>query len=371
MPIASSLRPLLVAAVAVLVAACGQITGAGDPDTAASVDGTVIPVSTLRERYDTAKTQPQVAQQLQADSDGTYAEQVKAQILSQLVLSEILQQWAEELDITATDAEVEQERKDLVAQLGGQKAFDQAVEQAGLTPAEVEDQLRQRVLQRKVAEEVGGDAEPSAEEIAKFYEENRDSRFGERARARHILVKDRAKAEAIKRQLEGGADFAKLAEAESTDSGSAAKGGDLGEFGRGQMVPEFEKAIFGADKGEIVGPVKTEFGFHVIEVLGKVPGKSLDQARDEIRQELAQGSEGEALQQALMERTKKVDVEVNPRFGTWDPAAGEVRPDTPLGETSEPAGSEQAPPTAPAEGTPPPAAPSEGQAPVPTEQATR
>ena len=102
-------------------------------------------------------------------------------------------------------------------------------------------------------------------------------RKGEEVHARHILYKaeatndasQRAKAEAAVRRLKGGADFAALAKAESDDPGSKANGGDLGSFPRGRMVKEFEDAAFSAKEREIVGPVKSSFGYHVIQVLEK------------------------------------------------------------------------------------------------------
>lgn len=117
-------------------------------------------------------------------------------------------------------------------------------------------------------------------DVAAEYSKNVDSyRKGEEIAARHILYKSdgtpavdaaaRAKADAAVRKLKGGADFAALAKAESDDPGSKASGGDLGSFARGRMVKEFEEAAFGAKQDEIVGPVKTPFGFHVIQVTGR------------------------------------------------------------------------------------------------------
>ena len=83
--------------------------------------------------------------------------------------------------------------------------------------------------------------------------------------AAHILVKTEKEANELKAQIEGGAKFADLAKKKSTCP-SGKKGGDLGWFGRGQMVPAFETAAFNANKGDIVGPVKTEFGYHLILV---------------------------------------------------------------------------------------------------------
>jgi peptidyl-prolyl cis-trans isomerase C len=84
-------------------------------------------------------------------------------------------------------------------------------------------------------------------------------------RASHILVSSEAKAHDLLNQIKGGASFAKLAK-QNSSCPSGKKGGDLGKFGKGQMVPEFEKAAFSAKKGETVGPVKTQFGFHLIQV---------------------------------------------------------------------------------------------------------
>lgn len=86
------------------------------------------------------------------------------------------------------------------------------------------------------------------------------------ASACHILVKTKAEAETLKLKLDKGADFHKLAKQFSTCP-SGKKGGDLGEFRKGDMVPAFDKAVFGGPLYKIQGPVKTQFGFHLIKVL--------------------------------------------------------------------------------------------------------
>ena len=86
-----------------------------------------------------------------------------------------------------------------------------------------------------------------------------------RARARHILVENEKAAKDLKKKIEGGEDFAALAKAHSKCPSSRA-GGDLGEFGRGEMVPEFDGVVFTAEVGKVQGPVKTQFGWHLIEV---------------------------------------------------------------------------------------------------------
>ncbi len=122
----------------------------------------------------------------------------------------------------------------------------------------------------------------SDEELKKKYDA--DKAQYEQVKARHILIafkgspaaqegkpelteeQAKAKAEDLHKQITGGASFDELAKKESDDVGSGARGGDLGAFGRGQMVPEFEKAAFEAKKGEVTPVVRTQFGYHIIKV---------------------------------------------------------------------------------------------------------
>jgi len=88
------------------------------------------------------------------------------------------------------------------------------------------------------------------------------------ANARHILVSTEEACEKLKTEIEGGADFAKLAQ-ENSSCPSSAQGGDLGSFGPGQMVPEFDAVVFSAPVGTVQGPVKTQFGYHLLEVTAR------------------------------------------------------------------------------------------------------
>ncbi len=106
--------------------------------------------------------------------------------------------------------------------------------------------------------------------------------------AAHILVADEAKANELKAALDGGADFVELAKANSTDTGSGAQGGDLGWFGLGMMVKPFEEAVVAAPVGKVVGPVKTDFGWHLILVseTRDAPKPTLDDVREELASEI-------------------------------------------------------------------------------------
>lgn len=86
-----------------------------------------------------------------------------------------------------------------------------------------------------------------------------------RAKARHILVSTETQCADLKAKIEGGEDFAAMAKRYSACP-SAQQGGDLGEFGRGEMVPEFDSVVFSAEVNKVQGPVKTQFGYHLLEV---------------------------------------------------------------------------------------------------------
>ena len=163
------------------------------------------------------------------------------------------------------------------------------------------------------------------DEIRGYYEENRD-RFTqeERVRARHILlrVEDPSAAGAvedrlrqIRSRIEAGEDFATLASELSDDPSSKVRGGDLGFFSRGAMVAAFEDAAFGGAPGELVGPIRTNFGFHLIEVLEKQAGgtRGLDEAREEIQSTLVAEGAAELAETkarelaALAQRDKPAD----------------------------------------------------------------
>jgi peptidyl-prolyl cis-trans isomerase C len=88
------------------------------------------------------------------------------------------------------------------------------------------------------------------------------------AQARHILVETKEACEDLKSQIEGGADFAALAR-EHSKCPSGASGGDLGSFGPGQMVKEFDEVVFSAEVGKVQGPVQTQFGYHLIEITSR------------------------------------------------------------------------------------------------------
>ena len=251
---------------------------------------------------------------------------VVQQIMPQLVGIEIAKAYASEHNITVSDEDVNQQIEKVKKQVGqqarssgqdlsNQEAYEQALKQNNITEAELRADLRENLPVQKVQEEVTGNAEPTDAEIQKYYEQNKEAQFTtpQQVCVRHILFnKDqKQKAEDVKKQLEGGADFAKLAKEYSQDPGSAQKGGDLGCLGKGETVPPFEEAAFGAEEGEIVGPVKTEFGYHILEVTDSKPKQTrpLSEVESQIRSQLAAQAQSEAFSKWLDEQKKQRDVQ--------------------------------------------------------------
>jgi parvulin-like peptidyl-prolyl isomerase len=252
-----------------------------------------------------------------------------AQIMPQLVEIEIAKAYAEEQGITVSEQDVNQEvetLKDQVAQqaqgqdIGREEAFDQALQQAGITEEQLRQQIREQLPIQKVQERVAGGAGPSQEEVEQFYEQNKAAQFTtpETRCTRHILFnKDqKEKAEEVKKQLENGGDFAALAKKYSQDPGSAEQGGDLGCLGRGETVANFEEAVFNAKQGEIVGPVETEFGYHLIEVteIQEEATQPLSEVEGQIRDQLTTEAQSQEFTAWLQKQREQRNVKYLPGY---------------------------------------------------------
>ncbi|HTQ53318.1 MAG TPA: peptidyl-prolyl cis-trans isomerase [Bryobacteraceae bacterium] len=153
--------------------------------------------------------------------------------------------------------------------------------------------------------------QPTEADLQRVYNENRDHyRTPERVDVRHILLKTdakdpksdaavKAKAESLVKQLRAGANFAEMAKKYSEDPGSAAKGGEYDGVVRGQMVPEFEKAAFSLKPGEISDPVKTTYGYHILQVIKHEPAqlKTFESVKNEIASEYKKQRVNDLMQQ--------------------------------------------------------------------------
>ncbi len=194
----------------------------------------------------------------------------------------------------------------VVRELVLEQAKKDGIDKSKEVEAKLEDLKKRVIVEAYVRKKIEGDIKISDEDMKKFYDQNKDKfKTGEQVRASHILVKSESEAQDILAQLKKGASFEDLAKKYSKDA-SAAKGGDLGWFSKGAMVPEFEKAAFSLKTGEVSNVVKTPYGFHIIKVTGKRPAgeRSFEEVKDQIKAAMLPAKQQEVLQQ-LKENLKK------------------------------------------------------------------
>jgi parvulin-like peptidyl-prolyl isomerase len=250
---------------------------------------------------------------------------LKNQALQFLVQRVEFEQKAEEMGIEVTEKQVDDRLKQIQKQYfgGDKKKYEKQLKAQGLTEAQVRHDLRGQIISEKIFAEVTKDVKVTDADVEKYYEEKKATQYSqpESRDVRHILVKTEAKADDVVRQLQNGADFAQLAKKFSEDTGSKATGGKL-TISKGQTVPAFDKKAFSLKKNEISEPVKTQFGYHVIQALGDVkPAKvtPLTDVKDAIRQELLQTKKNEAMTDWIEELKKEYKDKVSYAVGFSPP----------------------------------------------------
>jgi parvulin-like peptidyl-prolyl isomerase len=194
-----------------------------------------------------------------------------------------------------------------MAQEARKRKMDQSAENKEMMSIQ-NDSFLANILAKKVSEET----QFTDLDLRAYYDAHK-SEF-EEAKGSHILIRFKgskvplkpnekdltepealAKAQDLRAKIVAGADFATLAKAESDDTGSAAKGGDLGAFRHGQMVPAFDQAAFSAPVGEVSEPIRTDFGYHIIKITSRT-AKTFDEAKPDIEKQLKPKITREALE---------------------------------------------------------------------------
>lgn len=239
--------------------------------------------------------------------------------IDQLVVYTLLSQESQKRGIKIDDAEIEAKMAQLKGQFPTQDAFDKALKERGMTLDTLRKDARVDLSVTKLIEtETAALPGPSDLEAKDFYGKNPE-RFKqeESVRASHILVrvdekadpatrkKARAEIDSVLKRVKGGGDFAKLAQEHSQD-GSAAQGGDLNYFGKGQMVPAFDKVAFELKPGQVSDVVTTQFGYHIIKVVDRKPGRTVpfEESSQQIKQFLTEQKKQQH-QEAFIEGLKK------------------------------------------------------------------
>ncbi|MEC0166750.1 peptidylprolyl isomerase PrsA, partial [Bacillus cereus] len=181
--------------------------------------------------------------------------------------------------------------------------FDTLMKQQGIKEETIKNSVRAQLAQEKAVEQSITDKDVKA----KFED------YKKEIKASHILVKDEETAKKVEDELAQGKSFEELAKQYSEDTGSKEKGGDLGFFGPGKMVKEFEEAAQKLKKGEVSEPVKTQFGYHIIKVTDNHADANFDKAKADIKKSLVQEKTQDAqfMNDLMMKEIKKADVKVD------------------------------------------------------------
>lgn len=261
----------------------------------------------------------------QASMNDEMAKKVEEAALNQIIAKELLYQDGKKLEIKDLDKKVQEKVAEHKARFPSQADYEKALKDMNMTEKEVEIFTREdMVIGNLIETKIVANTKVTDEEAKKFYTDNKDKfRREESVRASHILVgadqkaspedrkKAKEKAEALLKQLKGGADFAELAKKESSCP-SSAQGGDLGFFGKGQMVPEFEKASFALKPGEVSDVVETQFGYHIIKLAEKKDAETVpfEEAKARIVQFLTQQKVQKGIGDYAEELKKKGKVEI-------------------------------------------------------------
>lgn len=302
-----------VVALLLAFAAAHRPAAALEPGVVARVNGAPITAQRL-ERFFEDRLAEKGRAVASIRSPAAYAA-LRREALDRLVDAEVLWQEAQRAGLLATRAEVEAALAEVRAGFTRPGAFERRLERGGFDEETYREHLRRQVSIRKLVQrDVVAKVTVSDAEIRAHYEAHPE-RFSapEQVRARHILArvapgagedergKARARIEAAEVRLREGAPFAEVAR-ELSEDGTAADGGDLGFFGRGQMVPAFEAAAFALAPGERSGVVETQFGLHLIAVEARRGGERIPEA--EVRGSIRELLSAEKAEAALTERIR-------------------------------------------------------------------
>jgi foldase protein PrsA len=212
---------------------------------------------------------------------------LEVNIIDSLIVIKLLEKYAEENNINVSDQEVDEQVESLVDTYESEKDFESALKSMGIDRGFLKDYLRNQMISSEIYEKITADIEVTDQEAREYYNDNKEEFLvPAQIKASHILamfpwVEDgseeteegreeaRDRIEMIQDKLEDGEDFEELARLYSDDQSTAENGGDLGYISEGQMVEEFDQALFSLDEGETSGIIETVYGFHIIKAIDR------------------------------------------------------------------------------------------------------
>jgi len=266
---------------------------------------------------------------------------LRSQAMQYLVQRAEFEQKADDLGLKITDADVEAQLLKIKAQYFGkngkcdancEKKYRAQIAKQKLTDEQVHEDVRANVVQNKLYEKVTAGVEVSDKEIDDYYKKNKQQYVQPASRdVRTILVKKKSLIDQLHQRLLNGAGFAALAKKYSEDPSSKSQGGKL-TVSKGRQVPEFDKAAFSLKTREISAPIKTQYGWYVIQPLSGIKKEQttpLKQLRTAIRQQLVQQKKQDKMRKWVDDTTKDFESKTTFQVGYSLPATTGTTPTTP------------------------------------------
>lgn len=261
------------------------------------------------------------------DADSAQREKLKKEVLDRLINMELLYQQGKKRGIVVEDGELDEQYANFRKQFQKDENFKKFLQDNDVSEAEIKEQMQKGILLKKLQlalqAEFTETVAVSEKDIKEFYDKNVDNfKVPEGVKASHILIsvdknadeaakkESRSKIEKIQQQIKAGEDFAELARTHSACP-SSSNGGDLGFFGRGQMVEPFEDAAFGMQVGEVSDIVETDFGYHLIKVTEKKAAET--QSFEDVKAKIEDWLKQQKLDQKFLQyiETLKADAKID------------------------------------------------------------
>jgi foldase protein PrsA len=322
----------VVLATAALAAGCGSSNPSVGANDVAVVGDQTISKDQFDRLMDQAKRNYAANKQPWPETGTAQYVALRKQAMQFLVQRAEFEQKAADMDIKVTDADVDKQLATIKSQYFGkagkcdstcEQKFQAELKKQGLTLDSVRQDVRASVIQNKIYEKVTAGAQVSDKEIADYYKKNKQQYVQPESRdVRHILVKKKALADQIYQQVTHGGNFAALAKKYSTDPSSKNSGGKM-TISKGRQVPEFDKVAFSLKAQEIAQPVKTTYGWHVIQALTPIKKQSvtkLSEVKTAIRQQLLQQKKQEEMRSWVDKTSKDFESKTSYQVGYEPPA---------------------------------------------------
>ena len=272
----------LVALVVLVATACGSSDESVPTDAVAVVDGVPVTKADLEGLLARAKSTYKTQKRAFPKAGTSEYQSLQTQAVAFLVQRAEYDNRAAELKLTVTDKEIDDRIDQVKTQSfgGSQAKLDKQLKDQGYTTASLRADIKAQLLSEKIYDAVTKDAKVTDADIAKYYQQNKSQYSQAESRdVRHILVKTKAEANKIYDQIKAGGNFAALAKKYSTDPGSKDTGGKLTVI-RGQTVAPFDTTAFLLSTNQVSRPIKTEYGYHVIQPISAIKPAKVTPLKD-------------------------------------------------------------------------------------------